>query len=77
MKTYNIYFWHGIDDKLAKKLSKFCDAEPSCSSLFFTYTGTLDNFTEKYNDKFIVMPSGTNLNNDTICVTQYSNFGQR
>lgn len=72
MKTRKIWMWHGmLPDKLKAKLEAFC--EPiidECSSIVFSYTGTLDNFEDKWGEKFIVM-------GEYICVTQFNSFGQR
>lgn len=71
MKTYEIYFFHGYDEKLYKKLGEFCiETHLSNGKVGLVYRGSLDEFQRLYNDKFIVYP-------EFIAVTQHSNFGQR
>ena len=74
--VYNIYFWHGFTQRLAKTLEErthyfqdqTCLDQPRHGE--YEWRGSLDLFKEQYQDKFIVM-------GETICITQYSNFGQR
>jgi hypothetical protein len=63
----NIYFWHGRDAKIVEKIAKICRYEASDECY---WDGTLDDFEKVYGGKFIVYPG-------QICVTQFSNFGQR
>ena len=71
MKTYEIYFWHGYDEKLSEKISSFCEeALLANGKMGWIYKGSLDDFMTKYNSKFIVYP-------DFIAITSFNSFGQR
>jgi hypothetical protein len=61
-----IVFWHGRDKKLEAEIEVLCRKE---GDDYYWY-GSLDEFKERYCDKFIVYP-------ECICITQYGNWGQR
>jgi len=68
MATKQIYFWHGRDKAFEAKIAKFCRHNAEDDQYY--WDGTLDEFQVAYGGKFIVYP-------DQICVTPFSNFGQR
>jgi len=64
----DIYFWHGRDPKFEAKIAKICRYDETDYKYY--WDGTLDDFEKAYGEKFIVLQG-------QICVTQFSNFGQR
>jgi len=77
-KKYRILFWHGNSSHLDKKLEKFCYRNESDE---FIFEGPLEDFSEKYNEKFLVYPNdwsddGVNWHG-TIGITQHSSFESR
>jgi hypothetical protein len=68
MKTRKIWMWHGrLPQNLSDKLESFCDKDENGA---YSYTGTLEDFEEKWGSRFIVM-------DNFIGITQYSSFGAR
>ena len=66
--------FHGYDEKLAEKLEAIgCNRDDENRSHY--WTGTLDDFADKYADKFQVYV--TAFGDKRIHVTQHSRFGQR
>lgn len=65
----NIYFWHGENEKLRTTLMAIEGVSVGNDDSLI-YIGSLDNFAEKYGDKFMVL-------GDSIAVSQYNSFGMR
>ena len=83
-KVYRIYFWHGFSEKVFKKIKnqfgddlylypEFGDADRYVNQ--YRINTDLNTFSEKYDQKFMVLRADDGI--DTICVTQFNNFGQR
>jgi len=86
-KVYRIYFWHGFSEKVFKKIkdqfgddfylypefdddNRYDDHDAQ-----YRINADLNTFAEKYDRKFMVLRADDGI--DTICVTQFNNFGQR
>ena len=72
--TYQIYFWHGYNEKLAAEIMAIEGVSRTDGTI--NYIGTLDNFAEKYGRDFIVRRQSDPYD-DLICVTQYGSWGAR
>ncbi len=67
MKTRRILMWHGrMPEVFLNKLESFCDSQDES----YTYTGTLDDFEQKWGGNFMVL-------GEFIAVTHYTNFNPR
>ena len=66
---WKIFFWHGQNEELAKLIDGFCERDELNQ---FSYQGSLDNFADLYQRKFIV-----DYKRRLISITEYSGFGQR
>lgn len=83
MKPYLIHFWHGRpepESHFAKKVDAVCRKRPEDGVYF--WDGTLEEFAEKFCDKFIYIPSQEMVpppdpNKGIICITQHGSFSQR
>lgn len=83
MKPYLVKFWHGYPQDKAfaffrDRIEKITVKEEGQTNVFFK--GTLDEFAQKYNDKFLYYPPlerERECISGTIFVTHYANFAQR